>query len=149
MKYILISLITAASLLLMWSCTKRTSDDDKREVTAALQRYDRLIQTVNADSIALLYMPNGEIIGNGKTAAIGRDSIRAFLSTFRNVRVPSNISTVSDISITADTAVQRGSYKQVAIIGGHDTVRVKGDFTATWQRDAKGQWLLRRMATVY
>lgn len=142
-------LFASAISLFVWSCTKHNSDDDKREVTAALQHYDALIQTVNADSIALLYMPNGEIIGNGKPAAIGRDSIRAFLSTFRNVRVPSNVSTVIEINITADTAVQRGSYKQVAIISGQDTVRVKGDFTATWQRDTQGKWLIRRMETIY
>ena len=58
----------------------------------------------DADSISLLYTQDGNL----GDIAIGRDSIRKFLSSFKNIRVLSQVSTTKSISITHDTAYRKG-----------------------------------------
>jgi hypothetical protein len=64
-----------------FSCNKKYRN--KESVEAAMRYYDHLILKTDADSIALLYMSNGEL-GN---IAAGRDSIRNFLNRFGNFKV--------------------------------------------------------------
>ena len=128
-------------LLLCFSCN--TGRHNKKTVQAAMNHYDQLIMKLDADSIALLFTPDGDL-GN---IAHGRDSIKKFLSSFKNIEVVSQSSTTSSIKIIKDTAIQTGSYRQVDVIAGKDTVKVKGDFTATWLWLAKEGWHIKRMVT--
>ena len=107
-----------------------------------MKYYDRLVMKLDADSIALLYTPDGRM---GEMAE-GRDSIRAFLSSFTNIKVLSQHSTSDSVKITADTAVQNGIYLQSDVISARDTVRLKGEYTATWQWLNDG-WHIKKMET--
>src|SRR5258706_6497766 len=89
-------------MLFLFSCTE--TNYSKSSVASSMQEYDRLIKKMDADSISLLYTPDGEL----GTIAHGRDSIRNFLSTFKNVKVLSQFSTSDSINIIADTAYQKG-----------------------------------------
>lgn len=127
-------------LLLFIACN--SSDHNTKGVEEAMKHLDELTLKVDGDSIALLYTPDGKL-GN---VAQGRDSIRKFLATFKNVRVLSQSSTTKSIEMNKDTAVQKGEYHQSDIINGKDTVHVKGEFTATWVW-MKNQWLIKEMQT--
>ncbi len=131
-------LIIFLSLL---SCN--TSSHNKRGVELAMKYYDHLILKLDADSIALLYTPDGNL-GN---MATGRDSIRKFLSSFKNVKVLSQLSTTTSISIMHDTAIQKGNYSQADIVSGKDTIRVKGEYSTIWQWSGKQGWLIKKMTT--
>jgi len=98
---------------------------------------------MNADSIAMIYAPDGEL---GKMAK-GRDSIRNFLNTFKKFRVLSQSSETNTIQIAGDSAVQTGTYHQTVIIPFNDTVTVKGNFTAFWIWMYNNRWLIHRMET--
>ena len=130
-----------SAFLLFSSCA--SSGHNKQEVEAAMKYYDHLILTSNADSISLLYTPDGNL-GN---IAIGRDSIRKFLSSFKNIKVLSQSSISASVQIDADTAIQKGTYQQSDIIAGKDTVHVKGEFTATWQWMPNKTWHIKKMTT--
>ena len=123
------------------SCHKK---HEKQEIETAMLRYDQLIQKMDADSIALLYAPDGDL----GDIAHGRDSIRKFLSTFTNVRVLSTSSTSDSIVFSSDTAVQTGKYTQVAVIQGKDTARLKGSYTAKWVWLPAEGWRLKKMITL-
>jgi hypothetical protein len=97
---------------------------------------------MDTDSIALLFNPDGNL-GN---VASGRDSIRNFLSRFKDFKVLSQASSTKSITINRDSAVQQGDYHQTTIISKNDTVKVNGTFTATWIH-SKSQWHLKRMLT--
>ncbi len=114
------------------------------EIEKAMHYYDHLIRNTDADSIALLFTPDGDL----GSIAHGRDSIRRFLKTFTHVKVISTGSTTSSIEMGADTALQKGTYLQVAVIQNKDTVHVKGFFTAHWKWLADGQWHIKKMETV-
>lgn len=115
----------------------------KSDVEHAMQKYDLLILGMNADSISLIYAPDGEL---GKMAK-GRDSIRAFLNGFKKFRVLSQSSETNTIQINGDSAIQTGTYRQTVIIPSNDTVTVKGRFTALWIWMNRNGWLIQRMET--
>ena len=110
----------------------------------AMKTYDHLIWTMNVDSIALIFMPDGQL---GEVAR-GRDSIRKFLSTFKNVQVLYVHSLSERITFNKDTAVQDGSYLQTAVINNKDTVKPKGSFEAIWVWIKGEGWKMKRMTTI-
>ena len=135
--FYLLTIITGTAFL---SCSQ---SHNKSGIETAMKLYDHLIEKMDADSIAWLYTPDGNL----GDIARGRDSIRKFLLTFKNIRVLSQSSETSSIEITGNSSVQKGRYRQVVLVPGKDTIRVKGEFTATWLWNASDGWHIRRMAT--
>ena len=130
-----------AVIILLFSCN--AGKHSSKSVELAMQHYDHLILKLDADSIALLFTPDGNL-GN---IAMGRDSIRRFLASFKNVQVLSQSSNTASIKINKDTAIQKGSYQQTDVIAGKDTVKVKGTYTATWLWLSKEGWYIKQMTT--
>lgn len=114
-----------------------------QEIESAMHYYDHLIKKLDADSIALLYTPDGNLGG----MAIGRDSIRHFLASFKNVEVLSQVSTTSSITFVKDTAIQKGTYIQKDIVANKDTITVTGEYTTKWVRLQKEGWRIKQMNT--
>jgi hypothetical protein len=108
-----------------------------------MNQYNHYVQTMDIDSSAMLFTLDGDL-GN---VAHGRDSIRKFLSKFKNFKVLSQSSTTESIIIKPDSTVQKGIYHQTTIIPVNDTVKVKGEYTATWVWLSKTGWHLKRMET--
>ncbi len=136
----------AILFLLFFVLMIKTADaqHDKAGVEMRMKYYDHLIQQLDADSIALLYTPDGQL---GEMAR-GRDSIKQFLSSFKNVKVLSQQSTSDAINIAGDTALQRGFYTQKDVVNNKDTITVKGSYTAHWQWIDKDGWHIKKMETV-
>ena len=116
---------------------------DKSGVEKRMKYYDHLIQKLDADSIALLYTPDGKL----GAMAQGRDSIKNFLSTFKNIQVLSQQSTSDSIIIINDTAIQKGFYTQKDVVNNKDTITVKGKYTTTWQWMPNDGWHIKKMET--
>ncbi len=116
---------------------------NKTGVESAMRRYDSLIRKLDADSISLLFTPDGNL----GDIAVGRDSIKKFLSSFKNVRVLSQASTTESIALVGDTALQKGVYTQTDLLSEKDTVKVKGEFTAKWEWFRKEGWRIKMMTT--
>jgi ketosteroid isomerase-like protein len=123
-------------LTLLVSCN--SSKHNKKGV-----EYDHLIHNLDADSIALLYAPDGDL-GN---IAHGRDSIRSFLLTFKNLKVLSQTSNTEFLKVSGDTSLQKGKYHQTVVVAAKDTVNVRGEYTATWVWISKSGWHIKRMET--
>ncbi|MBS1664128.1 MAG: hypothetical protein JST68_23995 [Bacteroidetes bacterium] len=127
------------------------------EIESAMNHYDSLLKKMDADSIAWLYAPDGQL----GTIARGRDSIRRFLASFKDVRVLEVGSTNKDITIKIDTAFHTGTYFQDVILlhkdtahhspdtAHHlpDTLHLKGSFTAEWIWSETEGWKIRKMTT--
>ena len=139
LRFSLFTLLVIASGLM--AC--RPGARNKAGVELAMYRYDHLILELKADSIALLYTTDGDL-GN---VAHGRDSIRRFLSGFKNVRVLSQVSHTNSLQVYGDSALQTGRYRQEVIVDGRDTVHVKGIYTARWVWINGDGWHIRRMDT--
>ncbi len=136
-NWVLITLV----IFVIASCV--STNKSKRGIENAMHQYDHLIKKLDADSIALLFTTNGDL----GTIAHGRDSIRKFLSSFKNIVVLSQTSTSEEIKITKDSSVQKGKYFQTDVISNKDTVKVKGEYVATWIYVPKEGWHIKRMVT--
>ncbi len=130
-------------LTVIFTASCSNTGHSTKGVELAMKQYDHLIKKMDADSISLLYTPDGDL-GN---MAHGRDSIRNFLSSFKNVSVVSQSSTTNFLKINGDTAFQKGLYYQTAFIPGKDTIKLKGEYTATWRWMRPGGWHIQRMTT--
>ena len=124
-----------------FSCNNKSHN--RESIESAMKYYDHLILKTDADSIAFLYTPNGEL-GN---MAVGRDSIRNFLNRFKNFKVLYQSTTTDSITIKDDTAILKGIYHQKVIVPSGDTVSVKGEYNAKWIWLKDGGWHIRRMET--
>jgi hypothetical protein len=139
-RYTLAFLIVFLISPIFFSCN--STRQNEKGVDAAMNQYNNYIQKMDLDSLALLFTPDGHL-GN---IAHGRDSIKAFLSKFKDFKVLSQNSTTNSIKINRDSAIQDGDYHQTTIIPKKDTVKVSGTFTATWIYSKTG-WHLKRMLT--
>ncbi len=115
----------------------------KQEIESAMNQYDRYLVSMNTDSIASLFTPDGDLGG----MAQGRDSIRRFLLRFKDYKVLSQKSSTETISISGDSATQKGMYWQITVVPPRDTVHVKGNFTASWKWLAHEGWKIKQMET--
>ncbi|HSV10436.1 MAG TPA: nuclear transport factor 2 family protein [Hanamia sp.] len=140
LRYALAFLILFFISSILFSCN--TSKENEKGVESAMNLYNHYIQKMEPDSIALLFTTDGNL-GN---IASGRDSIRNFLSNFKDFKVLSQTSITKLIKINRDSTVQQGDYHQTTIIPKNDTVKVSGTFTATWIHSKSG-WHLKRMLT--
>ncbi|HTB24214.1 MAG TPA: hypothetical protein VK711_02540 [Puia sp.] len=125
------------------SCVSSDKHRSRETVETAMKYYDHLILTTDADSIALLYTPDGEL-GN---EAVGRDSIRNFLNKFKDFKVLYQTSSADSIIIREDTAILMGIYQQKTIVPPNDTVYVKGTFIEKWIWFKVNGWHIKRMDT--
>jgi hypothetical protein len=123
------------------SCHK--NQHDKNEIEAAMKNYDRLLQKMDADSIAMLFTPDGDL----GDQAHGRTWIKRYLGSFQNVHVLSQVSTTSSIEMMGDSSIHKGIYQQVDLIS-YDTIRVKGEFTVKWLWDKHERWLISSIRTI-
>ena len=136
-------------LFMLSSCHQQPSTPD---LTQALATYDRLILKTDADSIALLYTPDGDL----GTMAHGRDSIRKFLLHFKDFKVLGQHSTIDSQLVKLDTGFLFGHYYQKVIVPVrdsinvkhiYDTVSVNGTFSSVWIRLPEYGWRIKSMET--
>ena len=130
-------------IFLLFICACSSAKHSNVEIEDAMSHYNNLILNLDADSISKLFIEKGNL----GDIAIGRDSIKAFLLSFKNIKVLSQTSITKSITISKDIAFQEGSYSQTDLIGGKDTVSVKGIFSCIWEWNKKDGWLIRKMTT--
>lgn len=130
-----------AILIIVTACNN--TNHSKESVELAMKEYDHLIKNMDADSIALLYTSDGNL----GDIVHGRDSIRNFLLSFKNVNVLAQSSTTTYLEINGDSSLQKGTYMQTVFIPGKDTIKVKGEYTANWLWISPGGWHIRHMVT--
>ncbi len=138
---ILLAGFIVANLALYCACSSTHFKPESVEL--AMKKYDHLILKLDADSIALLFTPDGNL-GN---MAKGRAEIKKFLSSFKNIKVLSQISKTTSIEMAGDSAVQKGNYQQMDVVSDKDTLKVKGEYVASWQWIPQEGWRIKRMIT--
>ena len=131
-------------VFIFFACERNRTD----EVKSALQRYDQFILSMQPDSLAACFLPDGKLGGEGQPAIVGQDSIRIFLKSFQGAKVLKNESTSSKIEINGEVAHQMGEYQQVIVLlEKGDTLQLTGHFDATWIEVEKSVWKLKTMYT--
>jgi hypothetical protein len=100
LRFLLLIIILITSGL--FSCTDIATKETPQNT---IKKYERFALEMKADSISQLFTTDAEI-GHARQPPIkGRDSIYAFLSSFKNARVLSNQDSISTTSIKNDSAM--------------------------------------------
>jgi uncharacterized protein (TIGR02246 family) len=148
-RSLLAATLAACGLIVVGCSASRRPDVSATtaQLDAATARYAGFVHAMAADSIASMYAPDGEMLGAGMHPIQSPDSIRAFLSSFTNVRVDSQSMSRDAITIGDTESVVWGTYTQAATVTGQPQVHVSGRFVAEWVRRADGTWKIRRMLT--
>lgn len=136
--------------VLLVACAMAACANRKAEIEKAMNQYDRLTFRMAGDSLADLYMTNGELGGKGMKTYIGRDSIRKFLKSFdpATIKIISNSTKVATIDFKNDTAIATGTFEQQAKLAQGDTATYVSTFTVKWMKGQGDTWLIRKMYTV-
>ena len=137
------SLRLYTSLCLLIVCLAWLPPHKNQEIESAMNQYNRYILSMNTDSIASIFTPDGDL----GDVAHGRDSIKRFLYRFKEFRVLSQRSVTGTITVSGDSAQQKGMYWQTTIVPPNDTVHVKGNFTTQWIWFAGSGWKIKRIDT--
>jgi len=143
MKFCLISLLIVGMVKVQSQSLDLQLKD--KAIQKKLALYDHYIQITNPDSIASLYTPHGNL----GDLAIGRDSIRKFLSKFKNIKVLYTHTESESIQwINNNQAQQFGHYIQKAVLPKGDTIQVKGEIQIWWSQTKPGDWFIEKVKTI-
>jgi uncharacterized protein (TIGR02246 family) len=143
--------MVVAAAALSAACDNRSRAADsadqavaRREVAAAMQRYQVAARAVNPDSIAAFYTTNAMLFEPGIKPIQTRDSIRAFIASFPGVRVEVATATPDTIEVFGDKAFLWGSYFERLVFPGQPVSEQDGKFVTAWARQEDGRWLIER-----
>ncbi len=127
------------------SCATQPSGE--RAAAAALENYIHLLRRQDAVGLAGLFVPDGSTSHAGQKPIVGRPAIRAMLESFANYKVLAHNMEVTTVMVDGPRVRQSGAYHQTVRTPDGQTIQVQGKFTAEWERQDDGRWLLRRMHT--
>lgn len=143
---------TAAALLslVLVLCGCASHADTKlrqAEVRERLAQYASLLQAMDAEGVAAMFAPDGEIVNPRQPPVHGRAAIRKFLEGYADFKVLSNEDRADSTLIDGDTSEQLGTYHQRVRTPDGRVIEVSGRFEFAWVRDASGVWLIQQAAT--
>ncbi len=127
--------------VILFSCSVKIHQHD---LLAAFHRYNIVLITMNADSIAALFTPDGKLGSMAK----GRDAIAHELKKYDFVRILSEETSADSTWLMGhDKGMIKGRYWQKDILlRSGDTVLLSGTLYETWMR-INGKWLLDSIDT--
>ena len=89
----------------------------------------------------------GSMAHQGQSPIVGRVAIQAFLESFASYKVLSHEMQIASAVAQGHTVQQTGTYAQSVLTPEGRTLQVGGTFSAVWQQEQDGQWLIQSMRT--
>jgi len=110
-----------------------------------LAQYEETLRRMDASKSSALFVETGEIVHAGCHPIRGREAIRAFLASFTGHLVVSDSVREKSIAVQGSCTIQWATYEQTLVDPVGRTVHACGEFSARWERQAGGGWLLGKM----
>ena len=145
---ILISMAGASACNSNHPVAATPTPDQSANVREFMGKYNQCFAQMDANCIATLYTPDGEIYTTGLLQASGPDKIRSFMDqSFKAAPINSFTATIDSIIINGDVGVVRGTYDEKTTNATGQSNEAKMQYTAEWNQQPNGQWLLKRYST--
>ena len=129
--------------------TATPTPDRSPAVRADMEKYNQCLSQMNADCIASLFAPEGQIFYTGLIRAGSPAAIRSYMNqTFSAAHIDSLNATVDSVVVNGDVGVVLGTYNEKTTDATGQSSEVKLQYVAEWIRQSNGQWLLNRLSTV-
>ena len=120
---------------------------EESQVTASLDRYRQLVLRGDAERLADMYAPRGELWHNAEKHHLGPEQIRLFMENSADHKVQSFELRALSTVVEEGAVKQRGTYQQRVRVPNGSDIQAAGEFEATWVHEPDGRWLLSRMHT--
>jgi ketosteroid isomerase-like protein len=145
----LLKVFVASAVLVLVACTSLSPSVLSPEVVASqrLAHFAELLQHQDSQAIAAMFEPGGSMAHQGQPPVVGRAAIQAFLESFANFKVLSYQMHLASAVAHDGTVQQTGTYSQSVRTPDGRTFKVGGTFSAVWQQEADGRWLIQSMRT--
>jgi uncharacterized protein (TIGR02246 family) len=137
------------------ACSARTvpaatpTPDGSASVQAQMDRYVQAVSQTNADALAALFAPDGQIYDTGQLAADGPAAVRTYLETsYAAIHVESYTTTPEPMIVGGGVAAAIGTFdeKYMTLATGQSG-ESKGHYTVEWRLQPDGSWLIHRLST--
>jgi len=130
-------------LILITGCSRENINS---EIKYRLGSYGKFIETMQPDSLAQFYLPQGSLSGQGESPIVGPKAIAKHLKQFIDFTVLEYRFTTDSIYTRGDTVLSNGSYFQKVIVPTKDTLALGGKIICKWMFDNQ-QWKIQSMFT--
>lgn len=118
------------------------SDSARTAITAAMAGFQAHFAAGHADSVALYYAADGNVLPPGMPMIAGRDSIRAMLAGYFGSGSMSDVSfQTTSVVANGPLAIERGTFRMTFTPTGGQPMPSAGKYLAHWHR-IEGQWLM-------
>ena len=148
----------ALAVLLQLACTSSEAGDASnggegaardaaaaQEIARQGERHNAAWRLNNPDSVAAFFAPDGVIMFPDAPDARGHEAIRALLAgIFDSTTVESLDVRPDTIEVHGASATEWGTYTESVKPRSSPAVRLEGRYVIQWQRQADGQWAIRR-----
>ena len=126
-----------------------STPDESSYVRADMEEYNQCLSQMNADCIASLFAPQGQIFDTGIIRAGSPAAVRSYMNqTFSAADVDSLDATIDTITINGGVGVVLGTYDEKTTDTTGQSNEAKLQYVAEWIYQSNGQWLLNRLSTV-
>ena len=123
--------------------------DGSTAVHTDMEKYNQCLSQMNADCVASLFAPQGQIFDTGLIWAGSPAAIRSYMNqTFSAAHIDLLNATVDFVVINGDVGVVLGTYDEKTTNTTDQSNEAKLQYVAEWIRQPNGQWLLNRVSTV-
>ncbi|MGA7194509.1 MAG: DUF4440 domain-containing protein [Anaerolineales bacterium] len=123
--------------------------DESANVRADMGKYNQCLSQMNADCIASLFAPQGQIFDTGLIVAGSPAAIRSYMNqNFSAAHIDSLNATINTITINGGVGVVLGTYDEKTTDTTGQSSEAKLQYVAEWILQSNGQWLLNRFSTV-
>lgn len=142
-------------MILLTACSSTSqvvatpTPDASADVRADMEKYDQCLSQMNADCLAALFAPQGQIFETGLIRAAGPAAVRSYLTqTFSAAHVDSLNATIDTIAVNGEVGVVLGIFDEKTTGPAGQSNETKLRYVAEWMDQSNGQWLLNRFSTV-
>ena len=123
--------------------------DELTNIRADMEKYNQCLSQMNADCIASLFAPQGQIFDTGIIRAGSPAAVRSYMNqTFSAAHVDLLDATIDTITINGGVGVVLGTYDEKTTDTTGQSSEAKLQYVAEWIHQSNGQWLLNRLSTV-
>jgi len=123
--------------------------DESSNVRADMEKYNQCFSQMNADCIASLFAPQGQIFDTGIIQAGSPAAVRSYMNqTFSAAPIDSLNATMDTITINGSVGVVLGTYDEKTTDTTGQSSEARLQYVAEWIYQSNGQWLLNRLSTV-
>jgi uncharacterized protein (TIGR02246 family) len=145
-RLLMLTSLVALFIVGVNTAAQTSSLPERQAVEQAMRDYAATLRAGTPEAVTMAYTADGELLLPGLPALHGRDAIKRFLAPLASATEVESVEMHTDVlELQAKTAIQWGTYRQVAGAKGQPKQTYEGRYAAVWHLEGDGRWRLFRL----